>query len=70
MIEAGTALKAPKFIVLSPRPLSAEETERFRFAWNVAAEQGGPVVLDDGFKVFAVNAAGDWVLIDSSQVIP
>lgn len=70
MTEVVTPLKTPKFIVLAPRSLSPAQLERFRHAWDSAAEQGSPVVLDGGFKVFAVNASGEWVLLDDSQVIP
>ena len=70
MSDKETHLKSPKFIIIADRTMSPTMCERFKAIWNEAAEAGKPIVLDGGFKVFAVNSEGQWSLLDSSTVIP
>lgn len=65
-----TPLRAPKFLIFTDRLLSSEQVKKFNSEWDEAAEAGSPVVLYPGFKVFAVNAEGQWMLLGSSSVIP
>lgn len=61
---------SPRFIIRSRKPLRLEVVHRLAEDWKRAVKAGGPVILDSEFEIFAMNAAGEWALVDSSQVFP
>jgi hypothetical protein len=61
---------SPKFIIRSRKPLRLEVLHRITEDWKRAVNAGAPVILDSEFEIFAMNAAGKWALLDSSQVLP